>query len=846
MSKKIYTIVSRGFCSSGACFGVLSIVMMLLGSCRDESLTTMHPGPEISFSLSGAAVRPITRTGGDREDTDMVVVDSLLGVLPLQTEDGGRELYLHAFLSGSDRAGEGRVLTRAAPVDGMGFYDSFGVLASVYSGAWDESSCFPDYMYNVMVTKSSSWTTSYYWPGGGRNVRFFAYAPYNWEGIVLSGKDVAGTPTITCSVPDDVQDQKDLLVAVSGEMPGNTSSTAPLNFRHVLTAVRFVTGDDMLAGRITKITLKNVYGKAVYLMGGTSWRDFGSVKSFSQTPDKEVSGQPGEEITGGVTTFMMIPQQLPSGASIEIVYTDGLSSTSRTLRTSIAGKSWPMGKTITYRISTTSISVVSEFSVTSSGNFTHEGGTVNYTVRSFATVSGGDGSSQKVEMKWSAEFVEEDGVGVYHAIPRPFWLTGFTGSGNGGASQHEATAETQQGVTENPHNSKLQIAEDINAQTGKTPYNLSNSSGEEAVENTANCYLVNAPGIYSLPLVYGNGIKSGNFNTPAYNKPHFKNHLDKQISNPYIYNNSQCNPTDAILLWQDEENLVTEVRLSSDKKRLEFKVDGSTIRQGNAVVAVRGNGKIMWSWHVWVTDYKLGEDIRTMYSKNNKGYAMMPVNIGWCDGETTTYAGRKVLVRFTQAVTGMTKIVPLVQEEHIVKQSGNNPYFQFGRKDPMPGRVVTGPSSVTSKPCHGDYTFKVQKGKVPISTGIMNPHVFYTDPHSNPNANQNWTSETRVDLWGCRTSSNTGIDASVSKTIYDPSPSGFCLPASGAFSATTINGNDQSTDRNINGDRFITLFANNQGGYFYCKPMKASGNWDITGGTLFFPNSLGRHNKSGK
>lgn len=146
-------------------------------------------------------------------------------------------------------------------------------------------------------------------------------------------------------------------------------------------------------------------------------------------------------------------------------------------------------------------------------------------------------------------------------------------------------------MTENPHNSKLQIAEDINVQTGKTPYNLSNSSGEETVENTANCYLVNAPGIYSLPLVYGNGIKNGNFNTPAYNKPHFRNHLDKQISNPYIYNNSQCNPTDAILLWQDEENLVTEVRLSSDKKRLEFKVDGSTIRQGNAVVAVRGNGK---------------------------------------------------------------------------------------------------------------------------------------------------------------------------------------------------------------------------------------------------------------
>lgn len=826
---------------------VLPIVMVLLGSCRDESLTTMHPGPEISFSLSDAAVRPITRTGGEREDTDMVVEDSLLGVLPLRTEDGEKGLYLHAFLSRSDHAGEERVLTRAAPVDGVSFYDSFGVLASVYPEIWDESSCLPDYMYNVRVTKTSSWTTSYFWPGGGRNIRFFAYAPYNWEGIVLSGKDVEGTPTITCSVPDDVPDQKDLLVAVSGEMPGNTSSTAPLTFRHVLTAVRFVTGDDMLAGRITKITLKNVYGKAVYPMGGTSWRDFGSVKNFSQTPDKEVSGQPGEEITGGVTTFMMIPQQLPSGASIEIAYTDGLSSTSRTLSTSIAGKSWPMGKTITYRISTTSISVVPEFSVTSSGNFTHEGGTVNYTVRSFATVSGGDGSSQKVEMKWSAEFVEEDGVGVYHAIPRPFWLTGFTGSGNGGASQHEATAETQQGVTENPHNSKLQIAEDINAQTGKTPYNLSNNSGEEAVENTANCYLVNAPGIYSLPLVYGNGIKNGHFNTPAYNKQHFKNHRNAMITNPYIYNNSQCNPTDAILIWQDEENLVTEVQLSSDKKRLEFKVDELTIRQGNAVVAVRGNGKIMWSWHIWVTDYKLGEGIKNMYSKTYKSYAMMPVNIGWCDGETTTYAGRKVLVRFTQAGTGKTEIVAFVQEEHIVKQSGNNPYFQFGRKDPMPGSVVKGSLSSASKPWHtsSGYGFTITNGKVDIYKGIQNPHVFYKDPYSDKTA-RNWTSVKNVDLWGCTAVSLSNLDASVSKTIYDPSPPGYCMPAAGVFSATTVDGNDKNQDKDINADKFITHFTENRGGYFYCKPMKNRENWDVTSGTIFLPDSYGRSSKSGE
>ncbi|MCS2656165.1 hypothetical protein NXV26_09805 [Bacteroides fragilis] len=121
----------------------------------------------------------------------------------------------------------------------------------------------------------------------------------------------------------------------------------------------------------------------------------------------------------------------------------------------------------------------------------------------------------------------------------------------------------------------------------------------------------------------------------------------------------------------------------------------------------------------------------------------------------------------------------MFREEHIVKQSGNNTYFQFGRKDPMPG-AVDGSSSPTSKPCYAlaDYQFKTIKKKVPIAVGIKNPHVFYQDIASSAWNNTNWTLENETDLWGCSTSSNTAIDASVRKTIYDPSPSGFCLPAS--------------------------------------------------------------------
>ena len=49
-----------------------------------------------------------------------------------------------------------------------------------------------------------------------------------------------------------------------------------------------------------------------------------------------------------------------------------------------------------------------------------------------------------------------------------------------------------------------------------TPYNLSNSTGAATVENTANSYVISAPGVYMFPLVYGNAIKGGVTNRSAY------------------------------------------------------------------------------------------------------------------------------------------------------------------------------------------------------------------------------------------------------------------------------------------------------------------------------------------
>ena len=148
------------------------------------------------------------------EEKSAASPENVAEVFSLRGENPADTLFLHASVADGIAAPypnvqTDRLQTRATPVETGTFYDSFGVLASVYTGTWSEDSCLPDYMYDVEVTEASSWTTSYYWPGAGRNIRFFAYAPYGGQGIVLSDKTSAGTPSITYTVPTAVADQQD-------------------------------------------------------------------------------------------------------------------------------------------------------------------------------------------------------------------------------------------------------------------------------------------------------------------------------------------------------------------------------------------------------------------------------------------------------------------------------------------------------------------------------------------------------------------------------------------------------------------------------------------------------------
>lgn len=89
-------------------------------------------------------------------------------------------------------------------------YESFGVSAYSYTGSWSEDKT-PNYFYNATASKSDGGYTlssTHYWPGSSYKMKFFAYAPTANTQYVLSGRTQAGSPTISVTIPSDVNDQK--------------------------------------------------------------------------------------------------------------------------------------------------------------------------------------------------------------------------------------------------------------------------------------------------------------------------------------------------------------------------------------------------------------------------------------------------------------------------------------------------------------------------------------------------------------------------------------------------------------------------------------------------------------
>ncbi len=373
---------------------------------------------------------------------------------------------------------------------------------------------------------------------------------------------------------------------------------------------------------------------------------------------------------------------------------------------------------------------------------------------------------------------------------------------------------------------------------------------------TANCYIVNAPGTYRLPLVYGNAVKGGIANTSAYTSQApvagdilktFIDHLGAGIDNPYIYykyennNNVNYKPANCTLVWQDEPNLVTNVDLSSDRHFLTFKVEQSTIRQGNAVVAVRNaSNTVLWSWHIWVTDYKPGATGTTpdkeIINHQDKHYKIMSFNLGWCDEKEETYAERTVQVRFKQKPTAgytpaATQTITVKQKAHTITELGNNTYFQWGRKDPFVGGIFDG--STTKNKTWYDASGTAHTNQLPPTSSFPYQNACITSGIKSPQTFNTYTSmdDKYTNLWSANNTIYNTNDNPVVKTIYDPCPAGYKMPPSNVYTGFTTTGQNSSTLSEFN-----VQVPWNKGWNFYCNSSKTE--------TVFLPASGCRSSSS--
>lgn len=273
----------------------------------------------------------------------------------LRSDNSADTLCVRAVVTdgiGNDNAG--RPATRAAMQTSM--YDKFKVVAAVKENGTVGSQY---YMDDVATKAGTNWVPSkvYYWPGSNRQLRFLAWAPT--DATFEAFPNTPNATTLKYTTPAEAKNQRDLVAAATGFIsnPSNDATCTPvgLQFKHLCTAVIIKTGEQMTAGTIKSVSLKGVKNSGTYDMVGSVWTLNGTTADFTISPNQATTSTTpnGTNLNAGESTFMLLPQTLGADSKLEVAFHDNISGRDRILSASLNGAEWPMGKTVTYRLSIT-------------------------------------------------------------------------------------------------------------------------------------------------------------------------------------------------------------------------------------------------------------------------------------------------------------------------------------------------------------------------------------------------------------------------------------------------------------------------------------------------------------
>lgn len=273
----------------------------------------------------------------------------------LRSDNSADTLCVRAVVTdGIGNSNAGRPATRAAMQTSM--YNEFKVVAAVKENGNVGAQY---YMDDVATKTGTNWVPSkvYYWPGSNRQLRFLAWAPTD-----ASFQSVPTNPnatTLQYTTPAEAKNQRDIVAAATGFIsnPSNDATCTPvgLQFKHLCTAVIIKTGEQMTAGTIKSVSLKGVKNSGTYDMVSSVWTLNNSTADFTISPNQATTSTTpnGTDLNAGESTFMLLPQTLGADSKLEVIFHDNISGRDRTLTASLNGAEWPMGKTVTYRLSIT-------------------------------------------------------------------------------------------------------------------------------------------------------------------------------------------------------------------------------------------------------------------------------------------------------------------------------------------------------------------------------------------------------------------------------------------------------------------------------------------------------------
>lgn len=669
----------------------------------------------------------------------------------------------------------------------------------------------PDYMYNEKVNANGTMVTPKKWKKSeASTLKFYAVYPAVQDvdqQISPAAYSASQKPVIKFSPKSDVKQQTDLMVAKTADMAYDNyvSTPVPLLFTHATTAIQFKIGNDLSYNQeVKKIEIQNVYGEGTYDLATKTWTVGTTKKNYTLTlnPTFSTAQNPGTVMNGGDGTFFMIPQTLPDDAKVKITFASGKYWEGKIGGT---GKVWAEGTTKTYTISNSKDLSDRDFtlSITPTNGTEREYNQFDlpFTVTSYSRLKGFSGNSRDKAEAWQVASYEVSTDGTNWSAPtttKPEMVTAMTESGNGGTSGEAGNLKLTNDYKDYAQirNQELKAATEVT-----TRKDLSMINGKQY---TANCYIVSAPGKYKFPLFYGNSRENSTDNTPS-----FQNSTNNANALKYFHGGIEQEPNNymipypdihqwvygAKLLWESKTGLVkvtatnrnghTQPHSGGRDIYVEFEVNKDNIETGNAIIAVTLNGKVAWSWHIWIT----GKEVADVQSGHFLSEPIGFVPTKWM--RTTYRQNRYVKVTIKQPRSGKTASVVFKQKPHEETPEGQAMHYQWGRKDPFwPGmdgltaseNVFNGGISLAQsvqEPKKLGHSRRLEHALGSTATNFGSTW----DWNNNPAYTNSY-----LNLWDANNETGYGYTGAFVKTIYDPSPAGFHVPRTSQLSNV---GNDK-------------------------------------------------------